>query len=114
MTKISSEKLDIINIYRSANNKTLKERISTLVDTDRPTIICGDYNCDFRSENPDFLSTLQELGFEKINHIPTHDVGSIIDCSFVIGFLDGAVTIRQLGVAFSDHDCFLLKIDLPG
>ena len=114
MTKISSEKLDVINIYRSAHNKTLKERISTLVDPDRPTIICGDINCDFSSENPDFLSTLQELGFEKINQIPTHDEGRNIDCILVNGFLEGVVKTRQFGVAFSDHDCFLLKIDLPG
>ena len=114
MTKISSEKLDIINIYRSAHNKTFKERMPTLVDRARSTIICGDINCDFSSENPDFLSTLQELGFEKINRSPTHDEGRNIDCIFVNGFLDGAVTIRQFGVAFSDHDCFLLKIDLPG
>ena len=113
MTKISSEKLDVINIYRSAHNKTLKERIPTLVDPDKPTIICGDINCDFSSENPDFLSTLQELGFKKINQSPTHDEGRSIDCILVNGFLDGAVTIRQFGVAFSDHDCFLLKIDLP-
>ena len=114
MNKISSEKLDVINIYRSAHNKTLKERIPTLVDPDKPTIICGDINCDFSSENPDFLSTLQELGFKKINQIPTHDEGRNIDCILVNGFLDGAVTIRQFGVAFSDHDCFLIKIDLPG
>ena len=114
MTKISSENLDVINIYRSSHNKTLKERISTLVEPDRPTIICGDINCDFSSENPDFFSSLQELGFEKVNQIPTHDEGRNIDCIFVNGFLDGAVSIRQFGVAFSDHDCFLLKIDLPG
>ena len=84
------------------------------MDPDRPTIICGDINCDFSSENPDFFSSLQELGFEKVNQIPTHDEGRNIDCIFVNGFLDGAVTIRQFGVAFSDHDCFLLKIDLPG
>ena len=58
MTKISSEKLDIINIYRSAHNKTFKERMPTLVDRARSTIICGDINCDFSIEKPDFLSTL--------------------------------------------------------
>ena len=111
MTSVTNKNIDIINIYRSASNKTLKDRISDIVIPDHPTIICGDLNCDITQENPDFLQTLQDLGFEKLNWKPTHDMGRSIDCLFVNSYLSKAVTFRQIGVGFSDHDCLLIKID---
>ena len=111
MTLISNEKYDIINIYRSANNKTLKDRLSDIVNPIRPTIICGDFNCDLSRENPDFLQTLQDLGFRKVNQKPTHDMGRSIDSILVNSYLLETVTFRQIGVGFSDHDCLLIKIE---
>lgn len=108
MTKVSSVKVDIINFYRSGNNRTFKNRLNEIVSPDKPTIICGDLNCDINYENPDFFKTLQDLGFEKVNKKPTHDMGRSIDCLFVNSFLKG-VTFRQFGVGFSDHDCLLIK-----
>ena len=110
MTSVTNNNYDIINIYRSANNKTLKDRLSDIVIPDHPTIICGDLNCDITKENPDFVQTLQDLGFEKLNSQPTHDMGRNIDCLFVNSLLSKAVTFRQMGVGFSDHDCLLIKI----
>ena len=110
MTLVTNNNYDIINIYRSANNKTLKDRLSDIVIPDHPTIICGDLNCDIAQENPDFLQTLQNLGFEKLNWKPTHDMGRNIDCLFANSYLLKAVTFRQIGVGFSDHDCLLIKI----
>ena len=109
ITKVTSEKIDIVNVYRSSSNNTLAERFTTLLDVDKPTIICGDMNCDVESENPSFLKTLKDLGFTKINQQPTHDMGRSIDSVFVNSFLHGAVTIKQFGVGFSDHDCLLIK-----
>ena len=109
MTKVSSDKVDIINIYRSGNNKTFKNRLIEIVSPDKPTIICGDLNCDINYENPDFFKTLQDLQFEKVNQKPTHDMGRSLDCLFVNSFLNGVVTLRQIGVGFSDHDCLLIK-----
>ena len=66
-------------------------------------------------ESGDAFAAKPRLSFNSTGTwIPTHDEGRNIDCILVNGFLEGAVTIRQFGVAFSDHDCFLLKIDLPG
>ena len=110
MTSVTNKNIDIINIYRSSSNKTLKDRLSDIVIPDHPTIICGDLNCDITQENPDFLQTLQDLGFEKLNWKPTHDMGRNIDCLFVNSYLSKAVTFRQIGVGFSDHDCLLIKI----
>ena len=107
---VSNQEVDIINVYRSGNNKTFKNRLIDIVRMDKPTIICGDFNCDIKFENPDFLEPLQFLGFEKLNQKPTHDMGRSIDCIFVNSFLKEAVTFRQFGVGFSDHDCLLIKV----
>mgnify|MGYP001241492437 CR=1 FL=1 len=111
LTKISEEKMDIINIYRSQNNKTLNDQLSRLLNPEKPTIICGDFNCDLSRENPDFLQTLQDLGFRKVNQKPTHDMGRSIDSILVNSYLLETVTFRQIGVGFSDHDCLLVKIE---
>ena len=111
ITKVSSREIDIVNVYRSSSNSTLAERFTTLLDVDRPTLVCGDMNCDVSTEKPSFLKTLNDLGFVKINQQPTHDMGRSIDSIFVNSFLHGSVTIKQFGVGFSDHDCILIKIN---
>ena len=113
VTVISNEKFDIFNVYRSANNKTLKDRLRKLVNQDKPTLICGDFNSDISRDYPDFLQTLKDLGFDKLNQKPTHDMGRSIDCLFVNSLIQqGAVTFAQIGVSFSDHDLMLVKFGL--
>ena len=111
ITKISQEKMDIINIYRGQNNKTLSDHLRRIVNQEKPTIICGDLNCDFSEEQPDFGLTLNNLGFQKLNQKATQDMGRNIDCIFTNTIFPGSVTIRQIGVGFSDHDLLLVKID---
>ena len=111
MTKISEERMDIINIYRGQNNKTLNGHLRRIVNPEKPTIICGDLNCDFSEEQPDFGLTLNNLGFQKLNQKATQDMGRNIDCIFTNTIFPGSVTIRQIGVGFSDHDLLLVKID---
>ena len=88
---------------------TESDRLMEIVRPDKPTIICGDLNCDINYEKPDFLKTLKDLGFVKVNQKPTHDMGRSIDCIFVNSFLKGKVSFRQNGVGYSDHDCLLIK-----
>ena len=111
MTRVSKNNLDIINVYRSINNKSFNERLVTAINPNKPTIICGDINCDVREEKVEFAMTLQKLGFKQIVERPTHDMGRSIDVVFVNQFLLGLVSVKQIGVGFSDHDCLLIKID---
>ena len=111
MTRVSKGNLDIVNVYRSANNKSFSEMLLTNINPSNPTIICGDINCDLNEENMDFARTLEKLGFQQIVKRPTHDMGRIIDVVFVNQLLLGSVSVKQMGVGFSDHDCLLIKID---
>ena len=111
MTQISNANLDIINVYRSSSNKTFNERLLTLVNPIKPTIISGDINCDISEEEVEFAKTLEKLGFHQIVEKPTHDMGRCIDNVFVNHFLLNSVSVRQMGVGFSDHDCLLIKLD---
>ena len=109
ITKISNKRIDIINIYRSQANKTLNDHLRRMLNPEKPTIICGDLNCDLSDEQPDFGLTLNNLGFQKLNKRATQDMGRNIDCIFTNTKLP--VTIRQIGVGFSDHDLLLVNID---
>ena len=111
MTKVSGDNLDIVNVYRSSSNKSLNERLLAVVNPDRPTVICGDVNCDVKQENVDFARTLEKLEFKQIVERPTHDMGRCIDVVFVNRLLLESVSVKQMGVGFSDHDCLLIKID---
>ena len=77
----------------------------------KPTILCGDINCDISKENMDFAKTLEDLGFVQIVERPTHDMGRCIDVVYINNFLLGSVSVKQIGVGFSDHDCLLVKLD---
>ena len=111
MTRVCNGSIDVVNVYRSSNNKSFNERLMTAVNPDKPTIICGDINCDVSEEDVEFARTLENLGFKQVVKRPTHDMGRCIDIVFVNQFLLGLVTVKQMGVGFSDHDCLLIKID---
>ena len=111
MTTLSNEGLDIINVYRSDSNRSFNERILSGVNPAKPTIICGDINCDISTENVDFAKSLENLGFVQFVERPSHDMGRCIDNVFINNFLLGSVTVKQIGVGFSDHDCLLVKLD---
>ena len=49
ITKISSENIDIISVYRSGNSNQIEvqDSLLELVDEQKRTIICGDFNICF-------------------------------------------------------------------
>ena len=110
MTRVSQENIDIINVYRSSSDKLLNERLLTVVNPNKPTIVCGDFNCDVSEDNVEFAKTLDNLGFKQVVERPTHDMGRCIDLVFVNKYFLSAVSVKQIGVGFSDHDCLLIKI----
>ena len=108
LTKVSSDNLDVINVYRSANCSTFETELQAIITTKRPTIVCGDTNTNV-GPNPEnssssFVHFMARLGFTQLVCGSTHEKGGTIDQVFVNSDLKDQVTIRKIRVSFSDHD----------
>ena len=108
LTKVSSDKLDVINVYRSANCSTFENELQAMITMKRPTIVCGDTNINV-GPNPDkssssFVHFMSKLGFTQLVSGSTHDKGGTIDQVFVNSNLRENITIRMTRILYSDHD----------
>ena len=114
ISKVRSQHMDVINVYRSAQNTSLEERLLDILTPDRPTIITGDININVGGEkDASIVKTLGRLGFQQMVQKPTHDEGNTIDVVFVNNYLSDKVKVMQKSFGFTDHDLLLVRIDRP-
>ena len=106
ITKLSSEDLDILNIYRSQGNKTIFNDIFPLVNCFKKTVAVGDFNLDI-DNNSAFLEQMRTLGLRQLINSPTQELGNKLDHIYV-NF--ERATVNQRCVYFSDHDLIKLTI----
>ena len=116
MTKISSSKEDIINIYRSegASSEQLIKDFKILFNRKKKTFIVGDLNiCYSKDRFHRVLRALTSLGFKSLVQYPTHVSGGYIDHMHVYSPPDAEqeikVNVQQQGVYFTDHDLILMS-----
>ena len=108
ITKINSDSVDVINVYRSAGaeNKSFLEDLFSLVSSGTQTLILGDFNICYQTEptNQVFLA-LASKGFIQIVNHPTHIEGRLIDMVFIFS-PDPDIYYEALQQAqyFTDHD----------
>ena len=112
--KISLDKLDIINVYRSADGDkaTLIENLRQLIQEERTTIIAGDFNICGRTEKQNsVLKFIVQSGFTQLNDEPTQIQGRQIDHMFINQptLVRG---IERYSPYYSDHDALLLTLRL--
>ena len=108
---ITSDKLSVINVYRSSgcNCKIFCEWLELKMDVDKPTIICGDFNIDFRESNNQISKFLKDkMKFQQIVVESTHEKGSVLDQVWINAPLFEKVEVEQTCMRFSDHD--MIKI----
>ena len=86
LTKLESEKLDVIGIYRSQTGN-LVDMINVLgdvIDMERTTVIGGDINiCALTHKNNYVTASLKEMGFQQIVANATHVSGGAIDHVYI-------------------------------
>ena len=112
--KSSFDKIDIINIYRSAEGSkaTLIESLKHFIQDGKTTLICGDFNICGQSEKQDkVLKFIVERGFTKLNDEPTQIQGRQIDHMF-INHPTLVRGIERYSPYYSDHDALLLTLRL--
>ena len=111
------EKLDIINIYRSALGKDsiLLQHLNQILVKDKATIITGDLNICYRdSRLQRFIKGMEEKGFQQEVKEATQIQGRVIDHVYWIDPKKQweKPTLERYSPYYSDHDALLLTLKL--
>ena len=109
ITKIESEKMDVIGIYRSqeGNVTSLITKLKSLITAGNTTVVGGDFNiCALAYPNNYITKSLEERGFKQIVEKSTHIEGGIIDHVYLIQGDDSKFKyiIEEFPKYYSDHD----------
>ena len=111
LIKVSCEKFDIVNVYRSQECTVFKEKVKYVVDPLRSTILTGDTNIDIlKDSGKHFVEFMKDLGFTQLVKFPTHDQGGLLDHVYVTQDLIERVSVSQTGIYFSDHHLITIKV----
>ena len=108
-----NEDIEIVNVYRSqeCSTRVFQNKLQYVVDTSRPTIVCGDTNIDISKERGrGFVEFMENLGFTQLVAQPTHARGGLLDHVWVTEELRDKVEVKQEAIYFSDHDILTIKI----
>ena len=111
ITKITSEKMDILNVYRSSNagDTFIKDLQDLLTDSiEKTTILCGDFNfCIKKHPRHPIKEFLGKKGFVQSVQQSTHIDGGVLDHVYIL--CKEPMEIRNVetklkGCYYSDHD----------
>ena len=119
LTKLKSERLDIIGIYRSQSGNVVEiiKELEALVDTRRTTGIGGDLNICAVTEKKNYVTAcLKEMGFQQIVTKPTHIDGRSIDHIYIISGENTRYdwALEYCVKYYSDHDGLGLTMWVSG
>ena len=117
MTKVGSEDIEIINLYRSQECQNFEILLKNLIEPTKKTIVVGDTNLNYQNQkNQRFVKMMTEdLGFKQLVSQPTFDrlpkmYPSLLDHVYVSSGLRENVKIEQKSVYFSDHDVIFISL----
>ena len=82
ITKMCTDKVDVISIYRSqgADQTDLILDLKNLLNTGKTTIICGDFNlCFVKQRTNKIIRMLEDLGFQQLVSEASHLKGGHLD-----------------------------------
>ena len=113
--KLKSDTVDIIVLYKSQEEtlNNLEKILINIVDTDKPTVIIGDFNTNFLDKEDRKARTfLKANSFEKLVNGPTHKDGNCLDQAFVRDVQKvNKYSIQVEGKYYSDHKALSLIIE---
>ena len=82
MTKVHYSDINVITLYRSqgSDSQEFVDCLYQLIDTDKPTIITGDFNLCYIDQKENLIvKYLENLGFSQLVEEATHLQGGHID-----------------------------------
>ena len=115
VSKFSGEKLDLLVVYRAPNGNDggLRDHITRLVDLNRPTMVCGDFNMCYKGNKKNRTTTfLLKNGFNQHVDEATHVEGGHIDHVYLNSdkSVDTSVEIHSPYYTALDHDAVCVSI----
>ena len=114
ISKVSSEKMDVINIYRS-QGQLLQEAVGhlkSLVNMRKTTLILGDLNFCFKQSSNALTKYLAKEGFHQLVTTATHIEGRLLDQAHLRSVkVEVEVEVDTTAEYYSDHD--LVTVLLP-
>ena len=113
LTKLCSENLDVISVYRSQHCKKNDIEVSLirLINSEKRTVICGDFNICFEKEKHNgLIKTIERHGFKQFVDDATHISGGHIDHVYSNNNTDIEVTLYSPYYCAKDHDGLLIEV----
>ena len=117
ISKVTSQDLDIINVYRSDSCKDFELFLSSQINRNKETIIVGDMNIDLNRKGPKqqiLMNFLKEYGLHQLVTKSTHQSENVeatkIDHVYATEQISQKITIAKKCIRFSDHDALYVKI----
>ena len=115
LSKMSGRDLDIIGVYRSQNGSIVNmiNEIKKLYNTDKTTVIGGDFNICFIKQPKNLVTTsLADIGFKQIVTEATHIEGGTIDHIYIAQEFCKKIDfeLELYPKYYSDHDGLFLTI----
>ena len=107
LSKMSSDKLDIIVVYRSQEETflSLKNHLQTVINPSQTTLIVGDLNFCYTSKENECSIFLVKSKFEQLVQTATHIEGAILDHAYIKQKEDENPAVVELFANYySDHD----------
>ena len=109
---LTGKQVDLIIVYKApaGTDSLLQTQLQTVINLDRPTLICGDFNmCFIDNRNNRTTRFLTQIGFKQLVHDATHIEGGHIDHVYVLNL---RVNINLYSPYFTakDHDALCISI----
>ena len=113
VTKLSTNTLDIVNIYRSQEESfnSVKRHLQNLVNINKNTLIIGDFNFCYLEKTNNLRNYLDEQEFRQLVSNATHINGGLLDQVYIrqVEGINGAMGM-QMSNYYSDHDTITVLI----
>ena len=114
ISKVVSEDIDVIAVYRSRDGclNTLIEKLQTLINFSKTTMIIGDMNiCNKENPKNKVKTYLEAQTFKLIVNTATHINGGHIDQAYILnqGNYEAIPDVELIPKYYSDHDAICIS-----
>ena len=113
--KLTGNDLDLITLYKApmGNDGILKDQLQALIDLNRTTFICGDFNmCFIDNKNCRTTKNLLSSQFKQLVEAATHIDGGHIDQAYLRSDnVSATVEIHSPYFTANDHDALCILIE---
>ena len=113
LTKLAGKYFDLIAVYKSptGNDGVLRDQLINLIDSNRPTVVCGDFNrCFIDNKNNSATKSLLQNDFKQLVREATHIDGGHIDHAYLRSdTMSATIEVYSPYYTAKDHDALCIS-----